>query len=467
MSAPVLTLGRMAGILGGDLVQGSPEIPVRGLQHDSRLLQPGEMFFALVSATGDGHAYVAAARERGACAAVVSRVPEEAGPLPLIRVDDTRTALLRFAAWKVADWGGRIVGITGSTGKTTTKEFTAALLEARYTVFRTPGNFNNTLGIPLALFHLEPGHQVAVLEMGMSSAGEIAALCQAAPPDVAVVTNVGTVHLEHFADQTALARAKAEIVDGMKPDGVLVYNIDNPWVREIARDAPGRCLAFGTAPEADIRLEDWTVPDGRTTTGRLAWAGGRHPVALPMLGGHYLLNLAAAVGAALALNVDIPDILDRVGTLRPSRMRGEIREFPDGLRLIDDSYNSNPEAMRAVLESLGRWPGRPATLLVAGEMRELGPESPRLHREVGGWIARLGCELLLGVQGHAEYMVEAARAAGQAARFHSDWAAAWEDLRGLLRPECLLVVKGSRGVGLERLVQAVEKHLSGNDRRVS
>ena len=467
MSAAPLTLGRMASILGGALAGGAADAPVSGLQHDSRLLKPGELFFAIVSPTGDGHAYLADAAARGACGAVVSRAPKGDPGLPLVRVDDTRAALLRFAAWKTAAWGGKIVGITGSTGKTTTKEFTATLLEAKYAVFRTPGNFNNTLGIPLALFHLEDSHQVAVLEMGMSSAGEIAALCLAAPPDVAIVTNVGSVHLEHFADQAALARAKAEIVTGLKAGGTLVYNADDPWVRDMARSGHGNRLSFGTREFAAIRLTDWTVPDGRSTTGSLAWEGGRHEVTLPMLGGHYLLNLAAAVGAGLALGVDPHAMLRQIGGLRPFKMRGEIRDLPGGLRLMDDSYNSNPEAMKSVLESLARWRGRPATILVAGEMRELGHESPRMHREVGGRIARLGCDLLLGVQGHAAHLVEAAREAGQTARFHPDWAAAWEDLRGALRPGMLLVVKGSRGVGLERLVQAVEKHLAENDRRPS
>ena len=217
MSAAPLTLGRMAAIVGGSVSGVAADAPVAGLQHDSRLLKPGEIFFAIVSPTGDGHAYLADAAARGACAAVVSRAPEGDPGLPLVRVDDTRAALLRFATWKVAAWGGKIVGITGSTGKTTTKEFTAALLEGGFTVFRTPGNYNNTLGIPLALYHLDGSHEVAVLEMGMSSPGEIAALCQAAPPDVAVVTNVGSVHLEHFADAAALARAKAEIVSVVNP----------------------------------------------------------------------------------------------------------------------------------------------------------------------------------------------------------------------------------------------------------
>ena len=467
MSAAPLTLGRMAAILGGALSGGAADAMVAGLQHDSRLLRPGEIFFAIVSPTGDGHAYLADAAARGACAAVVSRAPEGDPGLPLVRVDDTRVALLRFAAWKVAAWGGKIVGITGSTGKTTTKEFTAALLEGGFTVFRTPGNYNNTLGIPLALFHLDGSHQVAVLEMGMSSPGEIAALCRAAPPDVAVVTNVGSVHLEYFADQAALARAKAEIVAGMKPGGVLVFNADNPWVRGMAAAARGRRIAFGAGPDAEVRLADWTVPDGRSTAGVLEWDGARHEVALPMLGGHFLLNLAAAVGAARALGVGTAAILRQIGGLRPSKMRGEVRDLPGGLRVIDDTYNSNPEAMEAVLESLARWQGRPPTVFVAGEMRELGADSPRLHREAGERVARLGCDLLLGVQGDAAHLVEAARTAGQAARFHPDWASAWEDLRGALRPGLLLVVKGSRGVGLERLVQAVEKHLADSDRRPS
>jgi UDP-N-acetylmuramoyl-tripeptide--D-alanyl-D-alanine ligase len=455
MSAPALTLAELAAVMGGTLPRGGGAAAVTGLQNDSRNVKPGEAFVAIPTAAADGHAYAAHAEAGGAAAAVVARIPDGAPALPLVLVDDTRHALLRFAAWRVRGWEGRIVGITGSSGKSTTKEFTADLLGARYRVFRSPGNFNNTLGIPMALFHLRPEHEVAVLEMGMSSRGEIAALCAAAPPDVAVVTNVGSVHLEFFPDRQALAAAKAEIVEGLKPGGVFVPNCDDPWVRRMAATFSGRTVSFGQSDGADVRLAGWSVaPDGRTE-GILSWRGREIPVALPMLGGHYLLNLAAAAAVAFSLGLDPDEVAAAAAALRPFKMRGELHALPGGARIIDDSYNSNPEAMRSVLETLARWPDRPPTLIVAGEMRELGAEAAAMHREVGAAIARTGCRLLVGVQGMAAEMVAAAAAAGQAARFVPDAEAALAEVRRELAPGMLLLVKGSRGVGLDRLVRAL------------
>ncbi len=259
MTAPRLTVAQLAAVMGGALLRGGGNVAVAGLQNDSRHLKAGEVFVAIATAAADGHDYTAHAQAAGAAAAVVNRVPDGVPELPLVLVDDTRQALLRFAAWRVRGWSGRIVGITGSSGKSTTKEFTAELLAARYRVFRSPGNFNNTLGIPMALFGLRPEHEVAVLEMGMSSSGEIAALCAAAPPDVAVVTNVGSVHLEFFPNREALAAAKGEIVAGMKPDGVFVYNADDPPVRRLAASAGRAAVSFGQADGADVRLVRWAV----------------------------------------------------------------------------------------------------------------------------------------------------------------------------------------------------------------
>jgi len=455
MTAPRLTVAQLAAVMGGALPRGGGDTAVAGLQNDSRNLKAGEVFVAIATAAADGHDYAAHAQAAGAVAAVVTRVPDGVPGLPLVLVDDTRQALLRFAAWRVRGWGGRIVGVTGSSGKSTTKEFTAELLAARYRVFRSPGNFNNTLGIPMALFGLRPEHEVAVLEMGMSSSGEIAALCAAAPPDVAVVTNVGSVHLEFFPNREALAAAKGEIVAGMKPGGVFVYNADDPLVRRLAASAGRTAVSFGQTDGADVRLVRWAVAADGRTEGTLRWRDRDIPVSLPMLGGHYLLNFAAAAGVALSLGLEPEAVAAAAAAIRPFAMRGELHELPGGVRLVDDAYNSNPEAMRSVLETLARWSGRPPTLIVAGEMRELGPESAALHREVGALVARTGCRLLIGVQGQADQMVAAAAAAGQAARFVPDAVAALAEVRRELAPGMLLLVKGSRGVGLDRLVRAL------------
>ena len=456
MNRTPLTLAELATILQGRLSAGPADRPVTGLQYDSRILKPGQVFFAIQAPGGDGHDHVGKAAEAGAAGAVVSRPVETAAGLPQIVVDDTRAALLRFGAWKTGRWPGTVVGITGSSGKTTTKEFTAEILSRRFRVFRSPGNYNNTLGLPVALFDLESDSEVAVLEMGMSTPGELASLCAAIPPRVAVLANIGSVHLQNFPDREALARAKAEIVEGLRPDGILVYNLDDPQVRRIAERSGRQKLSYGSSHGAGLRIADWWIAPDRHTLAHLEWQGARLQIELPLLGGHYLYNLAAAAAVGLALGLSLDEILEGTSRLRPFKMRGEIREIPGRILLLDDSYNSNPEAVQSLLETLSRWPGRPPTVIVAGEMRELGAESAGLHAAAGEAIALLGCERLIGVQGDARHLVAAAARAGVRAEFCEDVPAALAALRAALRPGQLLLVKGSRGVGLDRLVQALE-----------
>lgn len=455
MSEISLTITRLAEILGGRIIGIDPGAAVTGLAIDSRTLAAGEVFFAIRGDQADGHGYVNAAAERGARAAVVDTLPDPPVPLPLIAVANTRDALLRFAAWRINDWQGRIVGITGSSGKTTTKEFIATLLGARYSVFRTPGNYNNTLGVPLSLFHLENRHEVAVVEMGMSTPGEIASICTAVPPDVAVVLNVGSVHQEFFPDRAALAAAKAEIVTGMKAAGTLVYNLDDPYVRDMRRLHPKPSLSFGESDDADIRLSGWEITASGQVEGILEWAGYSRTVTLPTMAGHYLMDLAAAIGAAHALGLTPEEVSSRLTGLRPYNMRGEIHHLPDDMILLDDSYNSNPEAMRGVLTALSRWKNRPETILVAGEMRELGAESVACHIEIGHLAAQTGCRRVIGVAGNAIHLVRAASDDGVEGSFHPSAEDALAAVQAALRPGCLLVIKGSRGVGLDRLVRAL------------
>ncbi|MBP7867464.1 MAG: UDP-N-acetylmuramoyl-tripeptide--D-alanyl-D-alanine ligase [Acidobacteria bacterium] len=465
MTSPRLTLFQLAEILCGRLTGADADRPVAGLAIDTRKMEAYEVFFAVQGENTDGHRFLNAAWEAGAAGAVVSadRQCEDIPELPLIHVDDPREALLRFARWRIENWPGRVVGVTGSSGKTTTKEFIAALLRTRRKVFRTPGNLNNTLGVPLALFHLDDADEMAILEMGMSSPGEIAALCGVAAPDIALVTNVGSVHLQFFPDRNALARAKEEIVQGMKPTGTFVCNTDDPLVMAMARRSSAAKLFFGTDPMADVRLLGWRVEDVDRMAGSLSWGGRIHRLRLGMTGVHAFMNLAAAVAVCLAAGLDDASILEAAEALAPVGMRGAALRLAGGVRVLDDSYNSNPEAMRSVLTTLGAWEGRPETLLVAGEMRELGPGSADFHAEIGRRVAELGNVRLVGVAGDAREMAAEAERLGIPAEFHPDAAAATPAVIEAVRPGMLVVVKGSRGVGLERIVRALEGSL-GPDR---
>lgn len=465
MTIPRMTLFKFAGILGGTLTGAEVDRPIAGLSIDTRTLEALEVFFAVRGEREDGHRYLEAAWEAGAAAAVVAG-DRECPPipdLPFIRVDDPREALLRFARWKIDHWPGRVIGVTGSSGKTTTKEFIAAILSERFKVFRTPGNLNNTLGVPLALFRLDETAELAVLEMGMSSEGEIEALCRAAAPDIALVTNVGSVHLQFFPDRNALAGAKEEIVRGMKPSGTFVCNADDPLVLAMARRTGAAKLFFGTDPMADVRLLGWRVEDVDRMAGTLSWGGRVHRVRLAMTGAHAFLNLAAAVAVSLAAGLDDAAILEAVEKLKPMGMRGTAHRLAGGVKLLDDSYNSNPEAMRSVLSTLGAWEGRPETLLVAGEMRELGAGSAGFHAEIGHQAGQVGNIRLIGVAGDAREMVAQAERTGLPAEFHPNADAALPAVLEAVRPGMLVVVKGSRGVGLDRVVRAVVERL-GPDR---
>ncbi len=451
------TLGAFASSVGGRLIPVSAAgTKARGIIIDSRTVKAGEIFCAVHGEHADGHAFVESAAAAGAVAALVEKPVSAPAGFPLIEVANTRQALLRFAHARFQHWGKPVIGVTGSSGKTTTKEFIAALLGSCRSVFRTPGNFNNTLGLPMAAFCLTDSHEIAVLEMGMSYPGEIAALCGVAPPDVAVVTNVGSVHLQNFSSAEQLAEAKAEIVRGMKAGGVFVCNADDPRVSAMRAQARGRVVSFGLSAGADVRVCQVRIHDLEKMVATLEWKGQKYDLHLRFAGTHMVMNLAAAVAAAIAAGMEMDRIVGAAASLAPVGMRGVVSDLGHGVRLLDDSYNSNPEAMTAVLRMLEMWESRPDTVLFAGEMRELGPDSERLHREIGARIARLPRLRLEAVAGHAAEMAAEAAKSGVPARFYTDASEVERHLAGRIRGGELVVVKASRGVGLDRIVKALK-----------
>ncbi len=443
-----MVLGRLdeaAKVMEGELTGGDPRAEWQGAVLDSRRVAGGELFFALPGERTDGHRWVGAALAAGAAAAVVAQPVADEGPR--IRVDDTVAALHRLTRWARRRTPRRLVAITGSVGKTTTKELLAAMLAARFKVARSPGNLNNLLGFPVALLAVPEDCDWMVAEMGMSTPGELAAISRLGRPDVAVFLNVRPAHLESLGSLGAVAEAKAELLEGLAPDGLVVANREDPLVVGIARRHPGRVVFFGG--DAGYRVE-------RTAGGglELVAPGERAGLELPLHGSYNVDNCLAAAACAHVLGVPLAAIAAAAATVEPPPGRGVVHRLPSGATLIDDSYNSNPEALRRALESAAELPaGRRWAVL--GDMLELGAAAPGFHRAAGELAARLGFSPVVGVGELARELVAAAAAAGAEGRWFATAAEAAAALAGAARRGDLVLVKGSRGVALEAVVAAL------------
>lgn len=442
----------------------------QGYSIDSRTIGGSELFFAVRGDRVDGHEYVEAALKNGAVAAVVSMrwlAPSTVDSGKLLRVPDEDDdcvlgALQRLAQAVRRAWGRRVIGITGSAGKTTTKECVATVLSEGFQVLKTEGNLNNHFGLPLQLLRLEPEHEVAVLEMGMNHAGEIAALARIAEPDWAVVSNVAPVHLEHFADGIAgIARAKRELVDALPPTGLAFLNGDDHRVAEFGLGRGEFAVLYGTREGCDVRAVE-IEEMGLAGTRFLARAGSaQHSVQLRLLGRHNVLNALAAISVGLASGLTLPLCCEALEELQPTPKRGALVEW-NGARIINDCYNSNPLALNAMVTTLANSSAE-RRILVAGEMLELGPEAPMLHAECGRAAALAGIDVILGVRGLARELIEAAGDAGTQAIFFDAPAEAGEWLRRNLRPGDLALLKGSRGVRLERALEPLQQPLGNSN----
>ena len=426
----------------------APGQAVSGWSIDSRTIAPGDLFFALHGPQFDGHDYAEAALAKGAVGAVVDRDLRLPGQLV---VADTLAALQKLAAWARCRWGGRVVAVTGSAGKTTTKDVIANLLAVEMVVGKTIGNLNNHFGLPLSILRLPDESRAAVVEMGMNHAGEIRALARIARPDIGVVTNVGYAHVEAFGSIEGVARAKRELIEELPPEGTAVLNADDRLVAQFGSLHGGRIVTFGLGENADVRAEN--VEFGSDGV-RFRCRGAEFES--PLVGRHGLLNVLAGLAVADVFGVAPERLRDAVRSLSPGKMRGERLEH-NGVTIWNDSYNSNPEAARAMLDVLRETPAR-RRIAVLGEMLELGQSTEPLHREVGKYAAMEGIDVLIGIRGAARFMVEEAVTAGlsdDAAFFFEDPVTAGDFLRGMLRTGDAVLFKGSRGVKVERALDRV------------
>ena len=459
------TIAQVAGALGTRAGAGlDPMARLAGVSIDSRTIRSGELFVAIHGPRHDGHDHVAGALEHGAIAAVVSQaqLPRYAASVSdrCIAVADTFEALKQLARAVREAWGGKIAGVTGSVGKTTTKEILAALLGTKLRVLKSEGNLNNEYGLPLTLFRLEETHQAAVLEMGMSRSGELARLAAIARPDVGVVTRVSPAHLEFFASVDEIALAKRELIEGLNGSGsTAVLNADDARVAAFGSHAPGRVLTYGIEKPAFFMAQEIEDRGAMGSAFDYVSPEGRVRLELTVPGRHAIANALAALAAASVWGIGAAEAQSVLSGLRAPAMRGELLRFSNGAALINDSYNSSPAALQAMTELLVATPNFQRRILAAGEMRELGTASPQLHREAGQFAARTGkVDWIIGVAGDAAQIVDGAVATGfsrERAKFFMTPQEAAEFLANLMTSGDLLLVKGSRGVKMEQIVEAL------------
>ena len=452
MKLPLWRIAEFVGARG----ECDQESVAMGYSIDSRTLNAGDLFIAIAGERFDGHEYVQAAMEKGAVGAIVAAEKNVAGdPLRLLQVEDTVKALQLLGAAARRLWGKPLLAVTGSAGKTTTKEILAHIVATRFRVMKSSGNLNNHIGLPLQLLKLEAEHDLAVVEMGMNHAGEIRALGALAHHDLAVVTTVAPVHLEFFGSLKEIARAKYEIIETLHSGGVAVLNADDEYVCQFGRDFKGKVVTFGTKRAADVSAHNIKLNGAEGSTFDLVVGSVGEPVTFPLVGEHNIYNALAAAAAAMERGLTPSQAAVALSGIAPPDKRGQVLQI-GGATIINDCYNSNPRALEAMIDTLASMRAE-RRILVVGEMLELGPTAEALHRESGKHAAEKKIDLVIGVRGMARAVAEAACGAGTQAQFVETPEQAGEWLAHNLRPGDAVLLKASRGVKLERALDALQE----------
>lgn len=454
---PDLALSAVLEVTGARLAGGPPPEVFRGVATDTRALSPGALFIALKGERFDGHDFVAEAFRRGAAGALVSR--EVAAPGLQLVVSDTLAALGRLAASHRKSLSVQVIAVTGSIGKTTVKEMVAAILSRGWLTGLTPGNYNNEIGVPLALLDLTPAHKAAVVELAMRGRGQIAYLADMAQPRIGLITNVGVSHLELLGSRQAIAEAKAELLAALPRDGAAVLNADDEFFDFLRERSPCRVLSFARSADADVRAKRAELTaEGRIRFELRGW-WGEQEVSLAAAGRHHALNAAAAAAAAMAAGAEEEWIAEGLASFEGAEMRSQVARAPGGFTVIDDSYNAAPDSMRVALELLADLPGN-RKWAVLGDMKELGPMAAEWHREIGELAASLRLAGLITVGDLGQHVAEGALGAKPGmSPGHVMEAADNAEAAALTRERVSLgdvvLVKGSRAMKMEEIVRSL------------
>ncbi len=458
-----VAIGKIAEVAGGRIIQGDPGTILHSVSTDTRKIKKGDLFFALSGEHYDAHDFLAEAAAAGAGGLVISRPVSLPPEIPVLLVDDTLAALQALAAYNRDRFRGPVVGITGSTGKTTTKDMVAAVLGVRLRTLKTEGNLNNEIGLPLTLLDLDDSFEAAVVEMAMRGPGEIAALSRIARPEGAVITTINETHLERLGTVGNIAAAKGELLEHVSPEGFALLNMESPFIKREAKRCRGKVIFYGMDEPADLVARDLR-PEREGISFNAVFQGESHGFYLPLPGRHNVLNALAAIGVGRELGLTMEEIAAGLATVALSGMRLEILEA-GGLTIINDAYNASPASTRAALEVLKDMSGgHRRAIAVLGDMLELGPRALEIHREVGKKAGGQGLDYLVTVGNLAAAAAEGAVQAGMARdRVFpcTEHAGALNILKDLLLNGDVVLVKGSRGMKMETIVREILKFESG------
>ncbi len=453
-----LTLAEVTQAVDGALIAGDMDSAITGVSIDTRTLQAGDLFFALKGENSDGHRFIVTALEAGAGGLIVS--DESAVPTgldkPVVKVQDVLWSLGDLAAYYRSKFDVRVIGITGSVGKTTTKEMLSAILERKWRVLKNEMNYNNEIGVPLTLFQLQPSHEVAVLEMAMRGIGEIRRLAQIAKPEIGVITNIGISHIERLGSQGAIAEAKSELLQELPPDGLAILNAEDGYFTVMRDRFGGRVISFGSSQDADIvgaRIKQ--SKEGRWTCAIMK-EGATIKVSLPVIGNYNVFNALAAAAVAIGMGVDLSTVKDGLENFTQPSMRMELIRSRQGFTVLNDAYNASPASVCAALKTLQALAGYDRKIVVLGNMLELGDYAPKAHRDIGSTVARSGVDKLVAVGELAADIVEGAKSAGypeENIEWYPDGLSAAAGLKSQVKSGDAVLVKGSRAMRMEEIVR--------------
>lgn len=447
---------------GGRLISGDPGLTCDGVSTDTRTISEGGLFLAIKGVRYDAHEFLDKAISNGAACLLVDRGNRVPTGTAVIEVADTERALGDIAAWWRSKFQIPRVGITGSNGKSTTKEMVAAIASSLGKVLKTEGNFNNLIGLPHTIFRLEREFDVAILEMGMNAPGEIKRLAEIADPTIGLITNATAAHLEKLHTVEAVANAKGELFEAMRSDGIAVINQEDKLVKQLARLHSGKKITFGMQNDCDVRFMHMETEDLDTIDLKFAAYGKEYLVHLPVPGAHNVMNALAAIGVGLALGIEVDAMISRLEKFKPMSMRFERIQLANGVRLVNDSYNANPESMRAAFQTVGMAKRAGRFIAVLGDMFELGDSSKDLHRKLGEDAARMGVERLYIAGEHASFVASGAKASGMdssAINVFDDVDALGPAVEMDILAGDVLLIKGSRGMRMERVTDHLKRRI--------
>lgn len=453
-----LSCREIAEAAGGTLLKGDPETRVNGVSIDSRDIKPGNLFVPLKGERTDGHKFIAEAVKKGAVGSFCAEpLPPESLPGVVIKVEDTLDALQKMAGYNRKKYAPDVIGITGSSGKTTTKDLIATVLGRHYKILKTEGNYNNEIGLPLTLLNITEEHRIAVLELAMSGLGEIALLSQIARPGWAVITNIGEAHIELLGSIDNIARAKGELLESMDKEGVAVLNGDDARLRVMAGRFPGRVYYYGWEADADFRAGEYSFTNEGSEFTVYFPDGQEHVYRIPVPGKHNISNALAALALGYLFGIRADDLEFGLWERNDSGGRMQLKTLDSGLKIFDDTYNANPGSMKASLDVVKNIKTPGVKIAVLGDMLELGEFSENAHREIGKKVAESGIDYLITVGGQAKYIGREAVDKKLKVFICSNNDEAWSCLQDIYLPEnSYILLKGSRGMKLEEIVNRLE-----------